>query len=113
MNLEIQIVLAILAAAVGLFLTNRLGPDLVSLLTVPALFLTGRLQVTEALAGFGNPAVITIASICLVTAGLTNTGIAASCFAAPRRCHHIACVAALCICPPQEHRRCDGARAKL
>jgi len=28
------------------------------------------------------------------------------CAAAPRRCHHIACVAAPCICPP-------GARAKM
>jgi di/tricarboxylate transporter len=77
MNPEILVVLAILSAAVGLFLTNRLGPDVVSLLTVLALLLTGTLKVTEALAGFGNPAVITIASICLVTAGLTNTGIAA------------------------------------
>jgi di/tricarboxylate transporter len=77
MNMEILIVLAILAATVGLFLTNRLGPDVVSLLAVLALLLTGTLQVTEALAGFGNPAVITIASICLITAGLTNTGVAA------------------------------------
>jgi di/tricarboxylate transporter len=77
MNLEIAIVLAILAVTIGLFLTNKLSPDVVSLLAVLALLLTGTLQVSEALQGFGNPAVITIASICLVTAGLTNTGVAA------------------------------------
>jgi di/tricarboxylate transporter len=77
MSLEIAVVLAILAATIGLFLTNKLTPDVVSLLAVLALLLTGTLQVTEALEGFGNPAVITIASICLVTAGLTNTGVAA------------------------------------
>ncbi len=76
MNLEIAVVLAILALTIALFLTDKLGPDVVSLLAVLALLLTGTLQVTEALAGFGNPAVITIASICLVTAGLTNTGVA-------------------------------------
>jgi di/tricarboxylate transporter len=77
MNQEIAIVLAVLAATIVLFVASRLGPDVVSLLTVLALLLTGTLQVTEALTGFGNPAVVTIASICLVTAGLTRTGVAA------------------------------------
>ncbi len=76
MNLEILIVLAILAVTIGLFLTNRISPDVVSLLAVLALLLTGTLQVNEALAGFGNPAVITIAAIGIVTAGLANTGVA-------------------------------------
>jgi len=77
MNPEIAVVLAILTITIGLFLTNKLGPDVVSLVALLALLLTGTLRVEEALAGFGNPAVITIASICLVTAGLTNTGVAA------------------------------------
>jgi di/tricarboxylate transporter len=77
MSLEIAIVLGVLAVTIGLFLTTKLSPDVVSLLAVLALLLTGTLQVPEALEGFGNPAVITIASIFLVTAGLTNTGVAA------------------------------------
>ena len=77
MSLEIVLVLLILSASITLLVTNKVSPDVVALLTVLALLLTGLLQVTEALAGFGNPAVITIASIGLVTAGLTNTGVAA------------------------------------
>jgi di/tricarboxylate transporter len=77
MNQEIAIVLAVLAVTIVLFVATKLGPDVVSLLAVLALLLTGTLQVTEALAGFGNPAVVTIASICLVTEGLARTGIAA------------------------------------
>jgi len=76
MNAEIAVVLLILFATVVLLIADKLGPDVVALLAVLALLLTGTLQATEALAGFGNPAVITIASIFLVTAGLTNTGVA-------------------------------------
>jgi di/tricarboxylate transporter len=77
MSLEIALVLLILSASIGLLVTNKVGPDVAALLTVLALLLTRSLQVSEALAGFGNPAVITIAAIGLVTAGLTNTGVAA------------------------------------
>jgi di/tricarboxylate transporter len=76
MNAEIAVVLAILFATIALFVAERPGPDVVSLLVVLALVLTGTLQTQEALAGFGNPAVLTIASIFLVTAGLSNTGVA-------------------------------------
>jgi len=77
MNLEIALVLSILAATIVLFVSDKLGPDVVAMLGVLALLLTGTLHTTDALAGFGNPAVVTIAAIFLVTAGLTNTGVAA------------------------------------
>ncbi len=77
MSPEILVVLIILCGTIGLIVSNKVSPDVVSLLAVLALLLTGTLQVGEALAGFGNPAVITIASICMVTAGLTNSGVAA------------------------------------
>ncbi len=77
MSAQIAVVLAILSATIVLFVVEKLGPDVVALLAVLALLLTGSLQTTEAFAGFGNPAVITIASIFLVTAGLANTGVAA------------------------------------
>ncbi len=76
MTFDIAVVLIILCATIALFVSNKFSPDVVSLLAVLALLLTGALQATEALAGFGHPAVITIASICLVTAGLTSTGVA-------------------------------------
>ncbi len=77
MNLQILVVLSILLAAVILFITEALRPDIVALLVVSALLLSKVLNITDALAGFSNPAVITIAAIFLITAGLTNTGIAA------------------------------------
>jgi di/tricarboxylate transporter len=77
MNLQILIVLSILVAAVVLFITEAFRPDIVALLVVAALLLSGILNITDALSGFSNPAVIAIAAIFVVTAGLTNTGIAA------------------------------------
>ncbi len=77
MSAEILIVLGILAATIILFTTTRLSPDIVAILVVVALLLTRILSINDALAGFANPAVITIAAIFLITAGLTNTGIAA------------------------------------
>ena len=77
MTVEIIIVLCILTGTMVLFITDKLRPDIVALLTVLALMLTKTLNITEAMAGFANPAVVTIAAIFLITAGLTNTGIAA------------------------------------
>jgi di/tricarboxylate transporter len=77
MSLQIVVVLSILTAAVILFVTEKFTPDIVALLAVSALLLSRVLNTTEALAGFANPAVLTIAAIFVVTAGLTNTGVAA------------------------------------
>jgi di/tricarboxylate transporter len=77
MNLEIAIVLSILSATILLFLNDKVGPDVVAMLAVLALLVTGTLHTADAFAGFGNPVPVTIAAIFLVTAGLTNTGVAA------------------------------------
>ncbi len=77
MSLQILIVLSILIAAVILFVMDKLRPDIVALLVVSALLLGRVLNITDALAGFSNPAVIAIAAIFIITAGLTNTGVAA------------------------------------
>jgi di/tricarboxylate transporter len=76
MTLEIGIVLGILACAIFLFVINKFAPDVVGLLMLLALLLTGTLSTSDALAGFGNPAVVTIGAIFIITAGLANTGIA-------------------------------------
>jgi di/tricarboxylate transporter len=77
MNLQILVVLSIIAVTVVLFVTEKHSPDIVALLAVAALLLARVLNVSDALAGFSNPAVITIAAIFVITAGLTNTGVAA------------------------------------
>lgn len=66
--------LGILAAAVVAFATERLPVDLVALLVMAALMLTGLVTVAEGLSGFSNPATITVAAMFVLSAALTRTG---------------------------------------
>ena len=76
MNPSILIVLAILVVAVVLFVTEKLRVDLVALLVMLSLALTGVLEGEQAIAGFANEAVITIASVLILSGGLMRTGVA-------------------------------------
>ena len=69
-------VFTILSAAVALFAWNRLRFDIVAILIVLALILSGVLTVQEALAGFSDPVVILIAAVAIVGEGLVTTGVA-------------------------------------
>jgi di/tricarboxylate transporter len=69
--------LLIIAAAVAMA-SNRLRFDIVALLVVLALMLSGVLSVSEALAGFGSPVVILVAGLLVVGDMLDRTGVAAS-----------------------------------
>src|SRR5690606_21621815 len=60
MNPDLAIVLLLLAAAVAMFVANRPRMDVVALLMIAALPLTGILTVNEALVGFGDPNVVLI-----------------------------------------------------
>jgi di/tricarboxylate transporter len=73
---EIATVLAILAIAVLLFVTERIRVDLIALMVMVALALTKLVTPTEALSGFSNPAVITVWAILILSAGLSRTGVA-------------------------------------
>ena len=68
---------AIIVVAVVLFVWNRLPVVFVAMLTALALWATGVLSLGQALAGFGDPAVIFIASLFVVSAGLELTGVTA------------------------------------
>ncbi len=72
--MEIALVLTILAVAVILFATEWLRMDLVSLLVLLALGLTGLVSVEEAFSGFSNPAVITVAAMFVISAAIASTG---------------------------------------
>ena len=76
MTHQMLLVFGILAIAVGLFVWGRPRADIVGLLVVAALMSSRVLTPQEALAGFGSPVVILIASIFIVSAGLVNTGVA-------------------------------------
>jgi di/tricarboxylate transporter len=65
----------ILAAAVVLFLSDRVRADLVALLVVVTLGVSGVLTSQEAFSGFSRSAVITIFAIFILAAGLERTGV--------------------------------------
>src|SRR4051812_18526414 len=72
----IVIVFIILGAAIVLFAWGRPRSDVVAILVILALLLSGVLTVPEALAGFSDPVVILIAAVAIVGEGLVTTGVA-------------------------------------
>ncbi|HEX8684475.1 MAG TPA: SLC13 family permease [Ardenticatenaceae bacterium] len=75
MNLDLIITVVTLAVAIGLLLSDRLRADLVALLMVVVLGLTGVLTAQEAFSGFSRAAVITIMAIFILSDGLRRTGV--------------------------------------
>ncbi|MCX7301385.1 MAG: SLC13 family permease [Rhodobacterales bacterium] len=74
---DIWIVFAIIAAIVVLFAWDRLPVIAVCLGAALALWATGILTLQQSLAGFGDPAVIFIAALFVVSAGLEVAGVTA------------------------------------
>ncbi len=67
-------ILAILAGTMAMFLWGRWRHDMVALAALLACVATGSVSAHEAFAGFGHPAVITVASVLVLSRGLLNTG---------------------------------------
>jgi len=67
----------ILALVVILFVSNRVPVAIVALLCAIALYSTGVLSLEQALAGFGDPTVLFIASLFVVSEGLDASGVTA------------------------------------
>ncbi len=65
----------ILIVAFGLLLTERLRNDLVAILIVLSLYVTGVLNAEEALSGFSSEPAIVVAAIFVLSAGLHQTGL--------------------------------------
>jgi di/tricarboxylate transporter len=78
MTLEMWVALGILIAAIILFVTEWLRVDVVAIAVMVSLMLTGLLTAQEAIAGFSNPAVLTIAALFIVGGGVMQTGLAAA-----------------------------------
>ncbi len=75
MNIQLLLTFIILIVAISLFLSNRLRPDLIALLTVVTLGLSGILTPEETFSGFSRSAVITIMAIFILAEGLQRTGV--------------------------------------
>jgi di/tricarboxylate transporter len=65
----------ILGVTIVLFVWGRWSPDLVALLSLLALALSGVIGTRDALVGFGNPTVVMIAALFVVGEGLSRTGV--------------------------------------
>jgi di/tricarboxylate transporter len=76
MSGEILLVLIILAVAVVLLVSEWVAMEVTALLVLVSVALTGLISPKEALAGFSNPAVITVWAVFILSGGLTRTGIA-------------------------------------
>lgn len=73
---ELTLLLLIILAALVLFVGGWLSVDLVGLLVLSALALTGLVDTGQALAGFSSPAVVTVWAMFILSAGLSRTGVA-------------------------------------
>lgn len=75
MTTEQGVVFAVLAATLVLFVWNRLRFDLVAMLALLAIAIAGLLPTEALFAGFGHPAVVTVAAVLVVSQGLVNGGV--------------------------------------
>lgn len=66
--------LLILGVTIALFIWGKFPPDVVALMAMLSLYLTGILDLSETLAGFSNPTVIMIAALFIIGEGLSRTG---------------------------------------
>ncbi len=76
MTIQIGLVLAILVVSLVLFVSEKIRMDLVALMVLGTLVMTGLVTPPEAVAGFSNPAVVAVWAMFILSDGLTRTGIA-------------------------------------
>lgn len=97
MSIEQGLIFAILIATMGLFLWGRFRHDVVALAALLACVIAGLVDAADAFAGFGHPAVITVACVLILSRGLQTTGavdwLARSVL--PREANRLASMAAL------------------
>lgn len=69
-------VIGVLVTAAALFASGKIRSDIVALMVVVALMLSGVLSVPQSLAGFADPVVILIAALFVVSEAVVSTGLA-------------------------------------
>ena len=74
MTPEIMLVLGILVVVIVVLVTEMMPLEVLALLVLGGLAVTGLVSPIEALAGFSNPAVVTIWAVFILSGGLTRTG---------------------------------------
>ena len=77
MTLDQILAVAIFAAALGGFIWERVRYDVVALAALLACVLAGLVKADDAFLGFGNPAVITVACVLVLSHALARSGVVA------------------------------------
>ena len=77
MNPQITITLVVLLLAIVLFVWNKLPVGIVAIGVALALYVTGVLNFEQTLAGFGDPVIVFIAALFVVSEALDATGVTA------------------------------------
>ncbi len=75
MTLQQWLIIGTLILTLVLFITGRWRYDVVALLALLIVVVTGLVPVEQAFLGFGNPAVITVAAVLVLSKGLQNSGL--------------------------------------
>lgn len=75
MSSDQWIVFTVLGGTLALFVWNRLRFDIVAMLALLAVALTGLVPGDRLFAGFGHPAVVTVAAVLVISQGLVNGGV--------------------------------------
>ena len=75
MTPDLWITLVVLVGAVVLFVSEKLPVDVVALLILGSLLVSGVVTPGEALSGFSSPATLTVAAMFVLSAGLQRSGI--------------------------------------
>ncbi len=74
MTFEIAVVSVVLLLAIVLFVTEKLRVDVVALLVMSVLLVSGIITPSQGLSGFSNSATVTVAAMFILSAGLFRTG---------------------------------------
>lgn len=75
MSIDQGIVFAVLGITLAMFVWNRLRFDVVAMLALLAVAAAGLVPTEDLFAGFGHPAVITVAAVLVISQGLVNGGV--------------------------------------
>lgn len=76
--MDLALVSVITVAAAAVFASGRLRPDVVALLVLISLALTGLVSPEQAVSGFSNPVTLTVLAMLVLAGGLTRTGATAA-----------------------------------
>ncbi|WP_439503915.1 SLC13 family permease [Methylophaga sp.] len=69
------IIFAVLATTLGLFIWDKLRYDVVAVLALLAVALTGLIPADDVFSGLGHPAVVTVAAVLILGQALVNAGV--------------------------------------